>query len=378
MKKVFSILHTEWSDGWGGQEQRIILECLKVRALGHQVVIACQPGSGILAKARENGIQVEELVIRGQFDLRAIRDICRLVRKYQVTVLNTHSGKDTWVGSLAAKLAGVPLLIRTRHLSLPISTNPLNFVHRLADGVVTTGESIRNEMIRVNGISPDRIISIATGVSLDRFDPLTANGAGVRRELGIGDQCQVVTMVAVLRGMKRHDLLVSAAVALREKLPDVVYLLVGDGPGNDSIRALVHDAGLEDNFIFTGYRSDVPDILAASDVVVLTSDRNEGVPQSISQAMAMERAVVAAPVGSIAELVRDGETGLLAETGNAQSFAAQIETLLVDEQLRTRLGKAARQHVLANYTDTIMAEKTIAFYQHLLECKKGSTAGYGA
>lgn len=373
----FNILHTEWSDGWGGQEQRIILECRKVMELGHNVVIACQPGSGILTKALENGIPVEEVIIRGQFDLRAVRHLCRLIATHRITVVNTHSGKDTWVGSIAAKIARVPLLIRTRHLSLPISTSPLNFVHRLADGIVTTGVSIRDEMIRTNGVAPDKIVSIATGVSLGRFDPQTADGARVRRELGIDGSCQVVTMVAVMRGMKRHDLLVQAAGFLKQQFPDVKYLLVGEGPGNDSIRNLVSDAGLQDYFIFTGYRSDIPDILSASDVVVLTSDRNEGVPQSLSQAMAMERAVIAAPVGSIPELIHDGETGLLANTGDALSFARAIETLLKDAALRSRLGKAARKHVLADYTDDIMAERTIAFYRRLLELKNISPAGKG-
>lgn len=370
----FAILHTEWSDGWGGQEQRIILESRKMIALGHQVKIACQPGSGILKKAVENGIPVEEVVIRGQFDLRAIRDLYRLIRKHGITVVNTHSGKDTWVGSLAAKLAGVPLLIRTRHLSLPISTSPLNFVHHLADGIITTGVSIRDEMVRVNGVSPDRIISIATGVTLDRFDPLTADGAKARRELGIADDCQVITMVAVMRGMKRHDLLVQAAAYLKMDFPKVKYLLVGEGPGYENIKNMIAAAGLQDDFILTGYRGDIPDILSASDVVVLTSDRNEGVPQSLSQAMAMERAVIAAPVGSIPELIHDGETGLLAQTGNALSFANAIGRLLKDEDLRSRLGKSARKHVLAEYTDDIMAERTIAFYRNLIELKTITSA----
>jgi glycosyltransferase involved in cell wall biosynthesis len=376
-ESIYNILHTEWSDGWGGQEQRIILECRKVMALGHKVVIACQPGSGILKKALENGIPVEQVVMRGQFDLRAIRDLYRLIRKHDITVVNTHSGKDTWVGSLAAKLARVPLLIRTRHLSLPISTSPLNFVHKLADGIVTTGVTIRDEMVRVNGVAPDKIVSIATGVSLDHFNPQIADGVKIRQELGLSADCQVVTMVAVMRGMKRHDLLVQAAASLKNDFPQVKYLLVGEGPGNDSITNMITAAGLQDDFILTGYRGDIPDILSASDVVVLTSDRNEGVPQSLSQAMAMERAVIAAPIGSIPELIHDNETGLLAQTGDALSFATAIGRLLQDPELRTRLGKAARKHVLSDYTDDIMAARTIAFYRQLLEAKSGSSTSKG-
>lgn len=366
----FSILHTEWSKGWGGQGQRIILECRNLIALGHRVIIACQPGSIILKKARENGIPVEEVRIRGKFDLVAICDLCRLIRKHRIMVVNTHSSKDTWVGSLAAKLAGVPLLVRTRHISKSISNNPFNFIHRLADGFSTTGELIRDDMIRDNRISPDRILSIPSGVSLERFDPSTADGARVRREFGISGQCQVVTMVAVYRGMKRHDLLVNAATVLQQSFPEVKFLLVGKGTDSDALKKLVSEAGLQGTVICIGHRDDIPDIMSASDVVVLTSDRDEGVPQALSQAMAMQRPVVAAPIGSIPELVLDGRTGLLARTGDAQSFAEMIGRLLVDEQLRARLGKAARLHVLENYTDDIMARKTIAFYKRLLARKQ--------
>lgn len=368
---LFSILHTEWSKGWGGQGQRIILECKKLIALGHRVVIVCQPGSVILKKARESGIPVEEVSIRGKFDLMAMRHICRLIRKHQVTVINTHSSKDTWVGSLAAKLAGAPLIVRTRHISKPISNNPLNFVHRLADGISTTGELIRDELIRVNRMSPDRIVSIPSGVSLERFDPETADGGRVRREFGITDKCQLVAMVAVYRGMKRHDLLIDAARLVRQRFAAVKFLLVGKGTDSDALKMLITDAGLKDAVICSGHRDDIPDILSAADIIVLTSDRDEGVPQALTQAMVMARPVVAAPIGSIPELVLDGQTGLLAKTGDAQSFAEKIERLLLDSELRARLGKSARRHVLENYTDSIMAEKTIAFYQRLLAQKGG-------
>lgn len=362
----FNILHTEWSSGWGGQEQRIILESRKMISLGHQVVIACQPGSGIHAKALENGISVEEIVIRGSFDISAVLGLCRIIRKHRINVVNTHSGKDSWVGGFAAKLTGVDLLIRTRHLSVPISNSPLNFVYRMTDGIITTGLAIRESMIRDNGIPPERIVSIATGVSMERFDAEHTDGSALKQHLGVPDHCSVVTMVAVLRGMKRHDLLVEAAKLLKPRFPDVRYLLVGEGPGHDWIKRLIKEAGLEDQFILTGYRDDIPSILAMSDVVVLTSDKFEGVPQSLSQAMAMERAVVAAPVGSIPELISDGKTGLLAEAGKAESFADCIGRFLDDEGLRRVLGNNARRHILDDYTDDEMARKTLDFYNYLL------------
>lgn len=369
----FSILHTEWSRSWGGQAQRIVLECRKLMALGYRVIIACQSHSLLLQKARENGIPVEVVNIRGKLDLRAIRDIYRLIRKHRITVVNTHSSKDNWVASLAAKLAGVPLLVRTRHHPVPISNNPLNFVHKLADGFTATGEAVRTMLITHNRIPANRVISVPTGVSLERFTP-GIDPLPVRRELGIDPATRVVTMVGRLRSGKRYDLFIDAAELVRNEFGDVKFLIVGDGvAGEGPIRQKIAEHDLSKVVLMTGFRADIPEIMASSDIVVLTSD-SEGVPQVLTQAMAMERPVVAAPVGGIPDLIENGVTGLFADAGNARSFADKIIMLLRDDLLSRRLGSAGRQHVLDNFTDDIMVEKTINFYQYLLNLKHRSTA----
>ena len=369
-REIFSILHTEWANSWGGQVQRVMLECSKLSALGYRVVIACQPGSPLLNHAREKGITAEEVRIRGQFDLRAIRDIYRLIRKYRITVVNTHSSRDNWVGSLAAKLARVPLLVRTRHHPVPISNNPLNFTHKLADGFIATGEAVRTGLITDNRIPADRVISIPTGVSLERFYP-GIDSLPLKRELGIDPATKIVTIVARLGRGKRHDVFLEAASLIRNELADVKFVIVGDGAMQESIKQKISELDLSDVVIMTGHRSDIPEFMASSDVVVLTSD-SEGVPQVLTQAMAMERPVVAAPIGAIPDLIEDGVTGLFADAGNARSFADKIVKLLRDDSLSRNIGRAARQHVLKHFTDDTMVEKTIAFYRYLAECKNPS------
>jgi glycosyltransferase involved in cell wall biosynthesis len=366
----YKILHTEWSNGWGGQEQRIILECRKAMERGHEVLIACQPGSGILAKAVETGIPTVLVRMRSAYDPRAILQMVRIIRQHKIDVVNTHSGKDTWLGSIAAKIAGVKLLVRTRHLSVPISTSPLNFVHRMADGIITTGETIRHELITRNRLPAERIISIATGVSISRFSAMSIDTSALHLELGLPSNAQVITMVAVLRGMKRHDLFVEAARILSNRFPTAHFLIVGEGPGREWIENLIINAGLQSRIVMTGYRQDVEAILALSDIVVLTSDRFEGVPQSLSQAMAMGKPVVAAPVGSTGELVHNEETGLMATSGDSSSFADAIARLLEDPNLCHQIGEAASQHILNKYTDDIMIDRTIEFYNQLLNKKK--------
>ena len=234
-QSLFRILHTEWSMGWGGQEQRILLECRKMEERGHRMLIACQPGSGILGRARACGLRTEEVVIRGSFDPRAIAALWRIIRRERIQVVNTHSGKDSWAAGFAAKLARADLLVRSRHIALPISKNPLNFVYRMADGIITTGEAVRDMMICSNGMDSGRILSIPTGVSLGRFDPSIADGARIRSEFGIPAGALVVSMVAVFRAMKRYDLLLQSALYLRRRFSGIRFLLVGEGPGRACI-----------------------------------------------------------------------------------------------------------------------------------------------
>lgn len=370
----FNILHTEWSSGWGGQEQRIVLECRKIIGLGHRVILACQPDSGILPRALAEGIPVERVRIRSGSDIRAILQLIGIIRRERIDIVNTHSGKDTWVGGLAAKFSGAGFF-RTRHLSIPISASPFNFIHRLADGTITTGVAIRETMIADNRIPADRITSIATGVNIERFDPTRVQRSeSLARDLGVPPDCPVVSMVAVLRSMKRHDIFIRAAKSVLAALPQVRFLVVGDGPGRENTQRLAEELGIAESVIFCGHRGDVPELLALSDVVVLTSDRFEGVPQSLSQAMAMGRPVVAAPIGSIPELILDNRTGLFAETGAPDSFADRILQLLADKELRLRLGTAARNHIRENYTDDIMAQRTIEFYRRMIGAPSGARA----
>lgn len=376
--RIFNILHTEWSpDGWGGQERRLIQECLRVREMGHKVVIACQPGSAVLENARRHGIAVEEVVMRRVLDPKAVWQLYRTIKKHNIDVVSTHSSRDSWSGGFAARLAKVELLVRTRHMANPISQSPLNFVYRMPDGIVTTGEAVRDAMIRDNGIAAERIVSIATGVSLKRFDPTCPANPQLRRELGIPEGAPVVAMVALLRREKRHDVMVAAAALVNEQFPQARFLLIGDGAEQAKVEGLVREAGLERQVIMTGFRSDIPELLAISDIAVLTSEM-EGVPQGITQSMAMGLPVVAAPVGGLAELVLDGTTGIRAQSGDPASYAAALTTLLQDEPLRRKLGAAARTLVMERYTEEIMAHRTLEFYTRLLKAKRMSADPPGA
>jgi glycosyltransferase involved in cell wall biosynthesis len=360
---VWSIVHTEWSDGFGGQEHRILLECGEMMRRGHEALIVCRPDADLSSKARQAGIPVAPVPIRSSADMAAVAAMIGIFRKQRATVVNTHSGKDSWVGSIAAKIARIPLLIRTRHISVPIRRGAFNLIYRWPDGYITTGEMIREHLI-AKGIPADRVVSIPTGVDLGRFSA----GVGVNRireEFGIAPGTFLISMIGVLRSWKRHDLLLSALRLLKERGVPIYALVVGEGPRREVIATEIREKGISDVALLTGFREDIPEIVAASDTVVLASDRFEGVPQVILQAMAMARPVVASPIGGISEVVRPEETGLLCPAGDARAYGDALARLAGDPDLRERLGRAGRELVLAGFTSAAMGDRTEAFYSRL-------------
>ena len=365
------ILHTEWSDGWGGQEIRILADAMVLTDMGHEVTLLVCPGGGLERNAREKGLPVIGMQIRHAYDFRALGRLVALFRREKYDVVNTHSSVDSWIAGAAAKITRIPVLVRTRHLSVPVSTNPFNVVYRWPDAIVTTAEMIRRRMIADNGVRPERIISIPTGIDLEKFDPGLDPG-DIRGELGLAPEHRVVTMVAVLRSWKRHEIFLEAAARLIPDRPDLRFLVVGDGPGRKRVSNKIKELNIEDQVIMTGYRTDIPRILAVTEICALTSESSEGVPQSVLQYQAMARPVVASTAGGIPEVVQDEQTGLLCPINDSVAVAAAVGRLLDRPELAARLGRAGRRQVEEKHSLAAMASSTLELYRNIYRGKKGS------
>lgn len=364
----FNVLHTEWSDGWGGQEIRILSETVELLKRGHSVKILCPPESGLAKNAPREGVSTILMKIKHILDIQSLWKIKKLIQEENFQVVNTHSSVDSWVASFAAKWAKVPVLVRTRHLSVPVSTHPLNFVYKIPDIIITTGESIRNQLIDRNKLNPNQVISIPTGVDLNNFSSKIV-APHLRSELGLNEGCPVITMVAVLRSWKRHDIFLEAARSILAHYPRARFLVVGEGPARPRIHEKIKELYLEEKVLITGHREDIPEILSITDVAVLTSESYEGVPQAVLQYLAMERPVIATDVGSISEVIKDRETGILVPPNSARNVAEGILRLLNDKELGRRLGKDGRKLVEKKFNNQAMMEATLRLYYHLYNVK---------
>jgi glycosyltransferase involved in cell wall biosynthesis len=364
--RQWRILHTESSLGWGGQEVRVLAELEWMRAQGHWVALAAHPNSAIAKRAREAGLLFYPLRTHKALLPLEVMGLAAWLIRNKVELVNTHSSNDGWLAGLAARLAVRPILIRSRHIEVDY---PNRFWSGLAfrflpHHVITTSQRIADRLVAELGISPARVTCIATGVDLARFN-LEVKGT-LRQELGLAPEIALVGMISVLRSWKGHATFLDAAARLLGDAKRPVYfVIVGDGPARAEWTEKIAQEPWKGRVTLLGHRTDVPNLLASLNVLVLPSYAHEGIPQIILQAQAMSRAVVATTIGGIPEVVADGVTGLLIPPRDAEALAEKIGALLDDPGLSARLGQAARAHIEKSYSLDAMGQRLLALYEAL-------------
>ena len=349
--------------GWGGQEVRVLAELEWMRGQGHWVALAAHPESAIAQRARAAGILLYPLrTHKALLPLEAARLAVWLARN-RVELVNTHSSNDGWLAGLAARLAVRPILIRSRHIEVDYPNRFWSGVafRVLPHRVITTSQRIADRLAAELGIAPARVTCIATGVDLARFD--SGVEGTLHRELGVDPETALVGMISVLRSWKGHaTFLEAAARLLGDGKRRVRFVIAGDGPGREDLAAKIGQEPWRDHVTLLGHRTDVPNVLASLDVLVLPSYAHEGIPQIILQAQAMSCAVVATAIGGIPEVVEDGVTGLLVAPRDGGALAEKIGALLDDPGLSARMGEAGRVRVVKEYSLKAMGERLLELY----------------
>ena len=355
-----SVVHTESSLGWGGQEIRILAEAQGLIRRGHEVTLLCPREARIFAEAAGWGVPAVALPI-GRKRVAALRALLEWFRDNRRDVVNTHSSTDSWLAALALLTLGMPVpIVRTRHISAAVRRNPLSrwLYGRAAERIVTTGEMLRRQLIEVNGIDPARIESVPTGIDASRFRP--GNRDAARSRLGLAAGRTLVGIVATLRSWKGHRYLLEAM----RLLPDAVELVVvGDGPQREALGQQVAKLGLAARVRMAGEQADVLPWLHALDIFALPSYANEGVPQALVQAMLCGLPCITTAAGGISELATHEATALVVPARDAHALATAVTRLAENEGLRRELGEAARKHCVENFSYERMLDRMEAIYR---------------
>ena len=368
--RPLSIVHTENSCGWGGQEIRILTEARGFLDRGHRVTLVA-PGEAPIADAGERqGVPVFRLDIRRKrpANLVALRRWLA-ERRAQIDVLNTHSSTDSWLGAIAcATMRGAPPIVRTRHVSTTIRNRPTTrwLYTRATAHIVTTGEALRIQLARDNGVPLERMTSIPTGIDLARFVP--GDAAAARARLGLPPR-PTIGIVATLRDWKGHDVLFEVLARERAAWSAWNVVVVGDGPYRDRLEAQLAALDLADSVRFAGQQEDVVSWLQALDLFALPSWGEEGVPQAIMQAMACGIPVVSTTVGAIREAVLDGVTGIIVPPRDATALGAALARLRDDASMRERFASAGRERATRDFGLDRMLDRMEAVFRAVLETR---------
>ncbi|SEJ96526.1 Glycosyltransferase involved in cell wall bisynthesis [Achromobacter sp. NFACC18-2] len=362
MMPPLRIVHSEAATSFGGQEGRIFKEMHAMRARGHHVEAICQPHAQLTERLRDAGFTVHAVDMAGPVNyVKGVAAVRRILKAGRFDVLNTHSRRDTVIAALAGRIAGTPLIVRTRHLSNKVGSMWSYTI--LPHRVTTVSDHVRHYLIS-RGVAADKVATVYSPIVL----PAPVEHSTLRGELGLADDDIVVGCVAVMRATKGHKDLIDAIAPLMAVRPKLHLVFVGAGsPVFEQTQAYVAQRGLQDRIHLMGTRRDVPNLLAGFDFFALATQQ-EASGTVYVEAQASGLPVVGTNVGGVSEMFRDGVTGILVPPKDPAALTAALERLIDDPALRRTMGEAGRKMVWEEgvFSPARLAESTEAIYTRWL------------
>ncbi len=354
------IVHSEAAVSFGGQEHRIFKEMRAMRKRGHHMELISRPEAQLVARMRDEGFVVHTVPMGGIPNfVKGVAAIRRILLQGRFDVLNTHSRKDTLIAALAGRLAGTPLIVRTRHLAIPIGS--LLSYTWLPHKVATVSNHVR-QMVLDKGVSPDKVATIYSPVE----PPPPVAQSTLREELGLADSAIVVICVAVMREKKGHIFLIDSMKPLFERYPDLHLVLVGAGsPTFEKVQQHIATTHLEDRVHMMGYRKDVPNLLAGSDIFALATEQ-EASGTVYVEAQMSGLPVVGTDVGGVSEMLRNGETGTLVPLHDATALTQALDDLIRDPAKRRQMSEAAHKWL---FDEAVFSPEMLAINTEAVYCK---------
>ncbi len=353
---------------WGGAQQ-----CVHSLARGlrdhYDVTVACAPGGHLVDRLQREGIRVIEVpgLVRMPnplLDLRALRFLVQLMRVERFALVHCHSTKAGLLGRVAARIAGVPVVLFTAHGWQFVGNWPPllrlamvaaeRLAARLSTAIICVSDYDRQIALRMGIGVPDRLVVVHNGV-----DPAPWLGNGQEApDPPDGQGPSTAIMVGRLTAQKDPAALLEAW--RRVDRPHRL-IIVGDGPLLTDVKRQIQQDGLADRVSLLDATSDIPSLLRTADVFVQSS-RWEGLPLAIIEAMMSGLPVVGTRVGGVAEVVAAGETGLLVPCQNPEALSSALNRLLHDPELRARMGEVGRRRALERFTEARMIAETAEVY----------------
>jgi glycosyltransferase involved in cell wall biosynthesis len=359
-------LHIDTARTWRGGQNQVLLTVNGLREIGHRAALVAHP-DGELRRRADEGLDLIPIAPRMEMDLTAAWRLSRVVRRLRPDVLHAHDPHGVALAALALSMgAGAtsrrtrsPALVASRRVDFRLKTNSFSrWKYRQVDLFIAASEAIRH-LLLTDGVGPDRVVTVHEGIDLDHVR--AAPPVNLHETFFLPHHAPVVGNVAALVPHKGHRYLIEAAHLVVQKIPDVRFLILGEGELREHLERQVHEHRLQKHVLLPGFRTDVLGCLKSFDVFAMSSV-TEGLGTSILDAMACGKPVVATRAGGIPEIVDPGVTGTLVQTRDARALADAIIDLLHDAELRRRFGAAGLERVRRRFTVERMVSGTVSAY----------------
>ena len=361
----------------GGSERQMIQMATLLHESGdYEVHVASLSTEGVLRSHVERlGIPVIDLPLTSFYDANMVRQTSRFVsylKKHKIKLVHSHDFYSNIFGMSGSMLAGIRGRIASKRETTGTRTRAQTTVEhsafRLAHAVVANAAAVKDQLV-AEGVKSDKVVVIHNGIDVTRFQPDgNSNQDLARLNLNLTTVAgrPSITMVANFEyRVKDHPMLLRTAQRVRQEFPEALFVIAGEGPLREETQKLAVELGVESSCLFMGRCANVPDLLATSDICVLSSQA-EGFSNSILEYMAAGRPVVATDVGGASEAIVEGQTGHLVSAGDDHAMADRIISLLRDSDKRRSMGLKGRRLVEQKFSCENRLANTSTLYQKFL------------
>jgi glycosyltransferase involved in cell wall biosynthesis len=367
------ILQTCLSSSWGGMEMYSLQTARLLIDAGAEVELLCCAGSRLHFEAVKTGLTVNPVRFPIRFNLSVLLSLNRLLNNKQYDLIHAEASKDLWLLVPALKFSGLATpLILTKHVGSFIKKTDIlhRWIYNRVDKAIAISEVIKRNLLETTTLREDQILMIHDSIDASRFDPDIVSGERIRSEFNIKDRELLLGINARLSPGKGHEEFLHAAKKLACRYDNLKFLIVGESSKNEAdydveIKNLAARLDHGSKVIFTGFRADIPEILAAIDIFVFPSHA-EAFGLALVEAMSMRKPSVCCNSDGVLDIAVDGNTSLFFERKNADDLTVKLESLIREPALRNILGLNARKRVLENFNTDIFIGKVIDTYERLI------------
>ena len=369
--KILEIISSKHFSGGSQEHTRILSKGLRDK--GHDVTVICRPGP-IVEFYQKEGFRVIPMELRKK--IVSIYKLYRFIRNEKPELVHTHNQAADIAGCIAAKMAKVPVIVSTLHISTnrdEFEPREENFtgwfykflLRKIPHKIITVSETIRVNTLKELEVSNDRVLTILNASDLEKLK-VKIDIVEKKRELGILNDSSVIGSVGNLTMRKGYKYFLEAAKKIISEIPKTTFLIIGKGNLRSTLEKMAEEMNIRKNIIFAGYRKDIPELLCVMDIFVLPSLR-EGLPRSVIEASFLGKAVVGTRVDGVPEIVKNNETGILVPPKDANSLSEAILYLMKNPNKAKVMGENGKNLVKEKFNAVRMVNETEDLFLELIE-----------